>query len=760
LYYDDVQRRLDFSNLLNETTGTCSLSTDKKRDNIDMLRQQTTLARFGELALKSDDLDEILTEACHLVGEALGTDLAKVVELQEDGETLLVRAGVGWKPGVVGVATVKAADDTSEGHALKNGEPMISPDIEAETRFRYPPFLVENGVKAIANVLILGGRAGRPFGLLQIDSRKPRQFTDQDTMFLQTYANLIASAVSRLRTIEEMRSRELRLRESMDRQNAALETGLIGFFEWDVATDTIIGDRCFASFYGLDPATTATGVPLGEIFDLVHLEDREAVRANIETALASLKDYTKEFRLVLSGGEVRWVRVRGHCYEHRNGCPLRYTGTAVDVTAFKAAEEVLRQSNELLEARVAERTRELMAANSRLQAEAEERERVEEALRQSHKMEAVGQLTGGIAHDFNNLLAGISGSLELIRKRAAEGRLADLERYVDAGLTSVDRAAALTHRLLAFARRQTLDPKPTDLNQLVRGMEELFRRTVGPAIPIQTDLADELWSTLCDPNQMENALLNLVINARDAIPEHGHLLIRSANVTLPDHAAAPGDVPAGEYVTLSVTDTGTGMPDSVAVRAFDPFFTTKPLGQGTGLGLSMIYGFVQQSGGQVRLSSKEGRGTTVTLYLPRYAGGISHEDEVISAGGIPPARAGAAVLVVEDEALVRMVICDVLLSLGYTVLEADDAKSGLSVVESGAKIDLLLTDVGLPGGMNGRQLADAARQRRPELKVLFITGYAKGLAVGSGLLDHGMEVMTKPFAVTALATKVQGIIGN
>jgi CheY-like chemotaxis protein len=229
---------------------------------------------------------------------------------------------------------------------------------------------------------------------------------------------------------------------------------------------------------------------------------------------------------------------------------------------------------------------------------------------------------------------------------------------------------------------------------------------------------------------------------------------------LPDHAAGPGDVAAGEYVTLSVTDTGTGMPDSVAVRAFDPFFTTKPLGQGTGLGLSMIYGFVQQSGGQVRLSSKEGRGTTVTLYLPRQAGGISHEDEVISAGGIPPARVGTAVLVVEDEALVRMVICDVLLSLGYTVLEADDGKSGLSVVESGARIDLLLTDVGLPGGMNGRQLADAARQQRPDLKVLFITGYAKGLAVGSGLLDHGMEVITKPFAVTALATKVQGIIGN
>jgi PAS domain S-box-containing protein len=731
----------------------------------DPLRQQTTLAKFGELALKSDDLDEILTEACTLVGEALGTDLAKVVELQEDGETMLVRAGVGWKPGVVGVAMVKASDETSEGHALKTGEPTISPDIEAEERFKYPSFLIDNGVKAIANVLILGGKDERPFGILQIDSRVPRQFTDQDTTFLKSYANLIASAVSRLRRIEEVRSREARLRESMDRQNAALETGLIGFFEWDVQAGKIIADRRFADFYGLDPADTAAGLPLDKIFELIHPDDREAVKSNIEAALASLDDYRKEFRLVHSSGAVRWVLVRGHCHEHCDGIPLRYTGTAVDVTASKVAEETLRQSNELLEARVTERTRELMAANDRLRAEAEERERVEEALRQSHKMEAVGQLTGGLAHDFNNLLAGISGSLELIRNRVSMGRTDGLERFMEAGLTAVDRAAALTHRLLAFARRQTLDPKAIDMNQLVLGMEDLFRRTVGPAIPIQTDLADGLWSTLCDPNQMESALLNLVINARDAIPEHGHLLIRTRNLSISDKGELPGaegqtDVPAGEYVTLSVTDTGTGMPEGVAARAFDPFFTTKPLGQGTGLGLSMIYGFVQQSGGHVRLSSKEGQGTTVTIYLPRHKGLTDRESEAVPTTTIPSAKDGAAVLVVEDEALVRMIICDVLGSHGYTVLEAEDGPHGLSVVETGARIDLLLTDVGLPGGMNGRQLADAARQLRPDLKVLFVTGYAKGAAVGNGLLDHGMEVLTKPFAVDALAARVQGMIGE
>jgi len=599
------------------------LSDAEKRDPLKLLRQQTILARFGEFALRSDDLDEILTEACHLVGEALGTDLAKVVELQEDGETLLVRAGVGWKPGVVGVAIIQAKDDTTEGHALKTGEPMISPDIAMETRFRYPPFLTDNGVRAVANVIIIGGQDRPPFGILQVDSREPRQFTDGDTTFLRSYANLLAATVDRLR---------------------------------------VIGDL-------------------------------------------------------------------------RNG-----------------------------EARLAERGRELTEANAKLRAEAEERARVEEALRQAHKMEAVGQLTGGLAHDFNNLLAGISGSLELLRIRAAQGRTAEFGRYIETALTSVNRAAALTHRLLAFSRRQTLDPKPTEVNRLVSGMEDLFRRTVGPSIQIETRLADELWPILCDPNQLESALLNLVINARDAMPDGGHLLIETANSVLPDRRGAlrnapPGNMPPGDYVILSVTDTGTGMAPDVIARAFDPFFTTKPLGQGTGLGLSMIYGFVQQSGGHVGLHSKEGQGTTVTIGLPRYLGAMDDEAETDAAAALLPA-ASAVVLVVEDEAAVRMVIADVLSDLGYTVLEADDGRSSLSIVESGVRIDLLLTDVGLPGGMNGRQVADAARQRRPGLKVLFITGYAENAVVGRSRMEQGMQVMTKPFAVEALAARVQGMISD
>jgi signal transduction histidine kinase len=595
------------------------LGDTEKGGYVELLRQQTALARFGELALRSDDLEEILTEACRLAGEALGTDLAKVVELQEDGKTLMVRAGVGWKPGVIGVATIAAEHDTSEGHALRTGEPMISPDIATETRFKYAQFLIDSGVRAVANVLIIGGQGRPPFGILQIDSRVPRQFTESDTLFLRSYANLLAGAVDRLR---------LRL---------------------------------------------------------------------------------------------------------------------------------------ALEETVAARTRELTEANAKLQAEAAERGRVEEALRQSLKMEAVGQLTGGLAHDFNNLLAGISGSLALMRMRTAQGRTAEIGRYIEIAMTSVNRAAALTHRLLAFSRRQTLDPKPTNVNRLIVGMEELFIRTVGPGIQVETKLATDLWPALCDPNQLENAMLNLVLNARDAMPEGGRLLIETRNSIFPDLRGAPkgvppGKMPAGEYMGLFINDTGTGMPPDVIAHAFDPFFTTKPTGEGTGLGLSMTYGFVQQSGGHVLLSSEKGQGTMVSIYLPRHLGTADGVGEVDGKTMPPQAEAGAVVLLVEDELAVRMVVVEVLSDLGYTVLEADNSQSGLRIVETRARIDLLLTDVGLPGGMNGRQLADAAREQRPGLKVLFLTGYAE--TVGNGRMEHGMEVMTKPFDLDKLVAKVEGMISG
>jgi len=350
-----------------------------------------------------------------------------------------------------------------------------------------------------------------------------------------------------------------------------------------------------------------------------------------------------------------------------------------------------------------------------------------------------------------------------MRIRTGQGRTAEIDRYIEVAMTSVNRAAALTHRLLAFSRRQTLNPKPTEVNRLVSGIEELFSRTVGPGIEVETRLAGDLWPALCDPNQLENALLNLVINARDAMPDGGRLLIETANSVFPDwrggsNSVPLGKVPAGEYMGLFVTDTGMGMPPDVIARAFDPFFTTKPTGQGTGLGLSMIYGFVQQSDGHVLLSSEAGQGTMVSIYLPRHLGAADRVKEAGATTMPPQAETGAVVLLVEDELAVRMVVVEVLSELGYTVLEASNGQSALVVVNSGVRIDLLLTDVGLPGGMNGRQLADAARERRPGLKVLFVTGYAESAAVGSGQMEQGMEVMTKPFTLEMLPAKVQGMV--
>jgi PAS domain S-box-containing protein len=385
-----------------------------------------------------------------------------------------------------------------------------------------------------------------------------------------------------------------------------------------------------------------------------------------------------------------------------------------------------------------------------------EQRAAEEALRQSQKMEAVGQLTGGIAHDFNNLLQGITGSLSVIQKRIAHGRIGELDRFIAGAMTSASRAAALTHRLLAFSRRQPLDPRAVRANPLVQSMEDLLRRTLGERIDLQLALGDDPWPTMCDPNQLESAILNLVINARDAMPDGGRLTIETGCVDLDGaRTAALRDGKPGQYVRIAVTDTGTGMSADTIDRAFEPFFTTKPIGQGTGLGLSMIYGFVRQSGGFVTIDSGLGIGTRVQIYLPVHRG-EDEEDESPQ----PEADDGRVtgknetVLVIEDEEVVRALIVEVLSELGYRALEAVDGPSGLAILESRRRIDLLITDIGLPG-LNGRQVADAARQLRPNFKVLFMTGYAENAATAPGFLEPGMSMITKPFAIETLALRIR-----
>ncbi|WP_429532881.1 response regulator [Pseudomonas silensiensis] len=381
----------------------------------------------------------------------------------------------------------------------------------------------------------------------------------------------------------------------------------------------------------------------------------------------------------------------------------------------------------------------------------------EEALRQSQKMEAVGQLTGGIAHDFNNMLTGIIGSLELLRRRLARGRTEDLDSLIDLGVTSANRAAGLTHRLLAFSRRQSLDSKPVNMNTLVVSMGELLERSINETIQLDMQLNEQLWVAEADPNQLESALLNLVINARDAMPDGGKLVVKTSNQYLDiGFTKTQSNLQPGDYVVLSVTDTGCGMPQSTISRAFDPFFTTKPIGQGTGLGLSMIYGFSKQSRGHVAIHSKVGEGTTVSLFLPRFGGDVP-QDSPVNVQHAPFAQNGETVLIVEDDPAVRVLVSTVLSDLGYAFVEAGDAASAVPILDSGQRIDLLISDVGLPG-MNGRQLAEIGRQYRPNLKVLFITGYAEHAAVRGGFLDPGMQMITKPFTFDLLTAKVREMI--
>jgi len=402
--------------------------------------------------------------------------------------------------------------------------------------------------------------------------------------------------------------------------------------------------------------------------------------------------------------------------------------------ALEQSEAELRSAAENLEQAVAARTQQL-------QEEMTNRAQAEDALRQSQKMEAVGQLTGGIAHDFNNMLTGIIGSLDIVKRRIASGRMDDLDRFMDAAFTSAQRAAALTQRLLAFARRQSLDSRPLDVNSLLRSLEELLLRSLNERITLRFVLPDELPAAVADENQLETAILNLVINARDAMPEGGHLTIATSSVD--------------PYLVISVIDDGVGMESQVLERVFDPFFTTKPLGQGTGLGLSMVYGFAKQSGGQVRIESQPGKGTTVSMYLPsadrRSIAAVEEESSLEMVGD------GQTVLLVEDDASVRLLIREVLAELGYAPIEVREPVAAVPILASAQAIDLLISDVGLPG-MSGRELAELARMHRPHLPILLITGYAENAAIRGAYLGANMSMITKPFDLKVLAAKINELI--
>jgi PAS domain S-box-containing protein len=495
---------------------------------------------------------------------------------------------------------------------------------------------------------------------------------------------------------------------------------------WNVSQDLLLVADRGGIWQTVNPAWTRTlGWSEAELLQrtsewLEHPDDGGITRAHVKQLGAGDTTVRFESRFRHKDGSYRW---------------LSWTGVSDGDRVYAVARDVTAEK----------------AATDRLKA-------TEEALRQSQKMEAVGQLTGGIAHDFNNLLTGIVGSLDLMQTRLDQGRTENVSRYINAAMTSANRAAALTHRLLAFARRQPLIPKSVDANALVVSLEDLLRRTIGETIDLDIAASAGLWCTLCDPNQLESALLNLAINARDAMPGGGKLTIGTENARIDGIDADTPALLPGDYIRIEVSDTGTGMSQEVAARAFDPFFTTKPIGQGTGLGLSMIYGFARQSNGHVLIDSKPGAGTSVKLYLPRHHGDAAME-RVASAVADEVAATGETVLVVEDEPVVRGVIMEMLQDQGYRALEAVDGPSGLRILRLNKRIDLLVTDVGLPG-MNGRQLADQARETRPDLKILFITGYAENVAIADGFLQPGMEMITKPFDLDNLSRRIRDMVSS
>jgi signal transduction histidine kinase/ActR/RegA family two-component response regulator len=607
---------------------------------------------------------------------------------------------------------------------------------------------------------IIGGRLSRAIGRLELAGAALAHAEKVPALTTGV------SEVDRVGAILEEASRTQReqaaaLRESEARLSLAQRIGGIGSFDCDLRTDETVVSETFAALMGMPGR--AQVVRYSDTLALIHPDDRPAVRNAINAAVRHGDGYQISYRLVRADDRrVRTMTARAEITRDRSGVAYRVVGAVQDVTEWRETQAKLQTLNDALEARVQERT-------AALEAEGARRAEVEARLRQAQKMEALGQLTGGIAHDFNNLLTVIIGNLDAMMGAvdATDNRDGRLRRRIEMALEGARRAAQLTHRLLAFGRRQPLDPRSVDVNRLVAGVSDILRRTLGATIAVEIVYEPALWPVFADANQLENALLNLTLNARDAMSDGGRLTIETANVLLDDPAAPDQtDMAAGEYVLLSVSDTGCGMPPEVLERAFEPFFTTKESGKGSGLGLSMVYGFVHQSGGHARIYSEPGEGTSVKLYLPRAAdaaagsSGCSAADPDETPGPLPRALPGETVLLVEDNEAVRRYAAEALAGLGYAVLEAGTGSEAVEVAKrtAGRRLDLLFTDVVLPGGMNGRMLAEAIAGFRPGIPVLFTTGYTPNAIVHQGRLDAGVLLLSKPYRLVDLARRVREAI--
>jgi PAS domain S-box-containing protein len=618
------------------------------------------------------------------------------------------------------------------------GFPPDATPTANDTRARYAPGELERVQAFGAEALARGDTS------VEIEFRY--SMPDGSERWLLLRADVVFSpegqplrAIGVLMDIDERKRASLAVAESEERFRLIADSAPVMLWMADPTGKATYLNRTLREFWGLgeDEVDSFDWTPT------VHPEDAAPLAETFQRGMAARTPYSAEARYRRADGEYRTLRSDARPRFDASGRFLGMTGVNVDVTEARQAEASLQALNATLEDRV----RQAVA----------ERTHAEEVLRQSQKMDAVGQLTGGIAHDFNNMMAVVIGGLNLLDRAMKRGEV-DVARYIEAAMDGATRAAALTQRLLAFSRQQSLSPEALDPNALVSGMTELLSRTLGEGVQIRTNLAPDPWPTLADPVQLESALLNLAVNARDAMPGGGSLSIETRNLALDEADARAIDLAPGDYVEIAVADTGQGMPREVIAQAFDPFFTTKGVGKGTGLGLSQVFGFVRQSGGHVGIGSEVGRGTTVRILLPRFAG--SAAAPATRTAPPPETLRGhprEIVLVVEDEARVRNYSVEALRELGYTVVHASSGLEALRMMEDGQDVTLLFTDVVMPE-MTGRQLAEQALARRPGLRVLFTTGYTRDAVVRNGMLAHGTALLPKPFGLDQLAERVRAVL--
>lgn len=659
-----------------------------------------------------------------------------------------------------------------------DGEAIVrSDDIQNDVRYgRNTPFHGHrSGGNSVRSYLAVPVRSRdqEVLGLLLFGHSLPGVFTARAERAVVNIAALAAVALDNARLYRATQSQmderiraQAALRESEAKFRAITDTmPQIVWSSQSDGTDDYYNSRWYEY----------TGLPADshgeECWTLVlHPDDRERAWNLWLDALARGAPYEDEYRLRRHDGNYRWVLERAMpVHDDATGRIVRWLGTCTDIDDQVRARSSLAIDNDELERQVDQRTVQLADTTVRLRTEVRERERAEEALRQAQKMEALGQLTGGVAHDFNNLLTVVMGNLETLQRRLRGGQpdVEQLLRIADNASRGAERAATLTQQLLAFARRQPLAPTTLDINRLVADMSDLLRRTLGEQIALDTSLADDLWMTQADRNQLENAMLNLAVNARDAMPRGGRLIISTFNQVVDEaYASSHPDIASGVYAVIAVTDTGAGMSAEVRSHAIEPFFTTKPVGSGTGLGLSQVYGFLKQTGGHLKIESVPDAGTTVSLLLPRL---IPSAVDVSPQTVRPPDLAGSIrganelILVVEDDQDVRIHSTASLRELGYRVLAASDADAALEILEQNPDIALLFTDIGLPGRMNGRELADTAMRRSSgagQLKILFTSAYPRDAIMHDGKLDAGVRLISKPFTYASLGTKVRETIDD